>query len=315
MSPTSLSNANIYNPNVNYAQQYQDAANQVTGAQSNLQNYQQNMTDPSQMYGQDLTNAQNMYGFDPKALGAANQNLARTQTVMANLPQAVQQQGAYYGTTAGSEANNYAQQEGNLQPVLAGQTNAVNSYQNELAATQQQANQQATLGLQGQQLHVQALQDAVANALGFQSTSQAEQAGYGQYVTNVAQAQAAQEAASAQMEQANTAAAQLRQQANVGTTLQSYLNSLSTPATQGTSAAYAPAANNGQAGAGYGLAGMSLGGGLGGALGGALGPFGSELGSLLGSYGGYQAAPNIRDILGQASNGAGDIGQYLRGLL
>lgn len=233
MSPTNMDNPNIYNPNTNYSANYQNAAAQTSGAQANLANYQKTMQDPGQMYGQNLANAQQMYGFDPKALGVANQNLARTQTVMANLPQAVQQQGAYYGTTAGSEANNYAQQEGNLQPVLAGQTNAVGAYQNELAATQQQAQQQAQLSYQGQQLQMSGYQDQVANALGFQNAAQAQQAGYGQYVTSVAQARAAQESASAQMLQAQVAQSEQQQQLNTASSQQAWYEAMTKAAQQG----------------------------------------------------------------------------------
>lgn len=207
-------NSNIYNPNTNYQASYDQAASNTQGAQQNLASTQRSMSDPGQMYSQNLSNAQSMYGFNPQDLLRANQNLAHTQTVMANLPQAVQQQGAYYGTTAGSEANNYAQQAGNLQPVLAGQSNTVGAFQNVLNATQQQAQQQAQLSYQGQQLQLQAAQDQVANALGFQNAAQAEQAGYGQYVTSVAQAQAQQESASAAMSQANTAQSMQQQQLN-----------------------------------------------------------------------------------------------------
>lgn len=113
------------------------------------------MANPQDLYNQALGSAQQMYGFDPRQLLQANQNLARTNTTIANLPQAIQQQGNYYGTTAGAEANNYANMAGNLNSVQQGQANTANAFQNVLAATQNQANQAATLGYQGEQLKSQ----------------------------------------------------------------------------------------------------------------------------------------------------------------
>lgn len=319
-----------YNPNYNYQGAYQNAVsgyNQASGntqaAQQNLSAYQKNMVDPSQMYGQDLTNAQSMYGFDPKALMAANQNLARTQTVMANLPQAVQQQGAYYGTTAGSEANNYAQQEGNLQPVLAGQTNAVNAYQNILAATQQQANQQATLGYQGEQLNVQALQNLVANALGYQGqqqqqegVAQGEQSGYGTYLNALKQAQAAQESASAQMVQAQVAQSAQQQQLNEQPTQEAYLNAMIKAAQQhATAPGSNPASNPSMA---YTLPSMAAGGGIGSTLGTLAGPFGPLLGGVTGQYLGQTLAPTLQNYMNNPQNqitgGMKGLEQALQGL-
>ena len=215
---------NPYNPNYDYTGAYNNSVNaynqsaaNTQAAQNNLQSFSKTMQNPSQMYAQDLTNAQQMYGFDPAQLLKAQQNLANTQTTLANLPQATQQQGNYYGTTAGAMANNYAQQAGNLQNVLAGQGNAVNAYNSVLGATQNQANQQATLGFQGQQLQAQTLQNLVNNALGFQGqqqqqegVTQGEQSNYGNYLNALKNAQAAQTAAAAQMKtaEANSAATQ-----------------------------------------------------------------------------------------------------------
>jgi hypothetical protein len=205
-----------YNNSVN---SYNQAAQNTMQQQNNLQGFQQNMQDPSKMYANDLGSAQQMYGFNPQDLLRAQQNLANTQTTVANLPQATQQQGNYYGTTAGAQANNYAQQAGNLQGVLAGQTNAVNAYQGVLGATQQQAQQQAGLGFQGQQLQAQILQNLLSNALGYQGqqqsqegVAQGEQSGYGSYLNASKQAQASMISAQAQAAQANATAQQIQQQ-------------------------------------------------------------------------------------------------------
>jgi hypothetical protein len=144
--------------------QYNDAFNQANAAQGQLQNFAGSMMNGNDVYGQNLTNAQSMYGFDPRELLQANKNLATTQTTLANLPQAVQQQGNYYGTTAGQEAGNYANLAGNINNVLAGQGNAVNAYQSVLNATQNQANQQTQSALAGQQQQLSAHQASAQNA-------------------------------------------------------------------------------------------------------------------------------------------------------
>lgn len=154
-----------------YGGQYEGARQSALSAQNELQDFTRNMQDPAQMYSNYLGQAQRMYGFNPTDLLKANKALANTNTVIANLPQAVQQQGNYYGTTAGAMANNYAQQAGNLQAVLAGQGNAVNAYRDVLGATQQQANQQTGFGVQGQQLKSQNLQNAYENALSQQNAA------------------------------------------------------------------------------------------------------------------------------------------------
>lgn len=199
---------------------YNQSTQGTQSAQNNLSNYQQNMTDPAKMYGDYLHGAQQMYGFNPQDLLQAQKSMANTNTTIANLPQAAQQQGNYYGTTAGSMANNYQQQAGNLQALLAGQGNAVNAYQGVLGATQNQANQQAGLGLQGQQLNVDALKAIMQNALGFQnsqqgqvSNAQNEQSGYGNYLNAQKQAQASIMAAQANQQTAAAQAAYQQQQA------------------------------------------------------------------------------------------------------
>jgi len=165
---------NMYNTQSTNAQnQYQQSYSGAQNAQSDLQNYTKQIanTNYGDVYGQDLSNAQNMYGFDPKSLLTANQALAHTQTTLANLPQAIQQQGNYYGTTAGAEAGNYSNLAGNLNTVQAGQSNAVNAFQNVLAATQQQANQQTTQQLNGQQVALGGFQSAATNAAQIQQNA------------------------------------------------------------------------------------------------------------------------------------------------
>lgn len=159
-------NQNLYNQQA--AQQYgayQNTQNQANQSYKNLSDYTAGLQSGQDLYNQQLQSAQDQYGFDPKQLLRANQALANTNTTMANLPQAVQQQGNYYGTTAGAEANNYANLAGNLQNVLAGQSNAANAFQSTLAATQNQANQAASLGLQSQQIKSQNYQSLYSNAV------------------------------------------------------------------------------------------------------------------------------------------------------
>lgn len=201
-----------YNSNYDYAGAYQNAVggyNQAAQAtqqqQGNLQNYQANMPNLQNVYQGALTGAQQMYGFNPQDLAKAQKVLAQTQTTLANLPQAVQQQGNYYGTTAGQIANNMAQQGGVLQNVLAGQTNAVGQYQALLGATQAQAQQEQAAQGQYEQLRLGALQNLVANALGFQQQQQGQEgvtqtqmSNYGAYLNALKQSQAAQAAAAAQ---------------------------------------------------------------------------------------------------------------------
>lgn len=155
---------NTYNSDIAASQ----AANQ------NLASYRSQMTDPSQMYKQNVQETQNQYGVDPAQLLKANQALAATQTTMANLPQAIREQGNYYGTTAGAEANNYQQQAGNLQGVLAGQGNAVNAYQASLDKALNQAGTQTQFGVQGQQMNLQTLQGIYENSYKQQQTAQTQ---------------------------------------------------------------------------------------------------------------------------------------------
>lgn len=133
--------------------QYNQSYDQSNQAYQNLLNYTKSMQNPADAYSNYLTQAQSMYGFNPNDLKTSLQNVANTNTTLANLPQATQQQGNYYGTTAGSIANNYANQAGNLNGLLQGQTNNANVEQQMLGATQTQANQQAGLlqGFQQQQ--------------------------------------------------------------------------------------------------------------------------------------------------------------------
>lgn len=133
--------------------QYNQTYNQAQGAQKDLQDYTKQIAGQNygNVYGQDLSNAQSMYNFDPKSLALANKNLLQTQTAMQYAPQASTQAGNYYGGTAGQAENAYQNMAGNLNTTLANQSNAVGQYQNLLSATQNQANQQTTQQLAGQQ--------------------------------------------------------------------------------------------------------------------------------------------------------------------
>lgn len=218
--------SNLYN-------QYNTNNAQATGAYNNLLNYTQNMQSPSQMYGQDLTNAQSQYGFNPQDLLKANQALAQTQDTLNMLPQAAQQQGNYYGTTSGATANNYANMASNVNGVLGNQTNAVNAFQNVLGATQNQANQQATLGYQGQQLQSQNYQALYQQAVtqmqtSGQTLSQIEGLQQQQGYLTAEQTAAYQNAYSTYLQssaQANLANQQAQQQSMQNTQTSAYMNS------------------------------------------------------------------------------------------
>lgn len=215
-----------YDQNYNYqgatnqANSNYNAATQMTQQRQNeLAGYRQTMQNPADMYANSLGQAQSMYGFNPQDLIRAQHNLANTQTTLANLPQATQQQGNYYGVTAGGQANNYAQQAGNLNALLAGQANAAGMYRDVLGATQTQANQQAGFGLEGQKLQTQILQSILTNALGLQQEqgnqvgrSQTQQSNYGDYLNAQQQARAALMSAQAQQTQAGAQAAYNQQQ-------------------------------------------------------------------------------------------------------
>lgn len=156
--------------------QAQGAYNQdVAGAQQaqqGLQNYQQNMQGGTQMYGEQLGTARSQLGFDPQQLANAQKALATTQTTMANLPQAVQQQGGGYGTTAGAEANNMSQMGGNLQALLQGQTNQVGALANINQASLGQAQAGTQAGQQGQQMQLTALNQIYQNAANVRDQAQ-----------------------------------------------------------------------------------------------------------------------------------------------
>lgn len=153
---------------------YGQALGNLQGAQQNVQNYQQNMQGGTQMYGEQLKGAQSSLGFNPQELANAQRALATTQTTMANLPQAVQQQGGGYGTTAGAEANNMAQMGGNLQGLLAGQTNQVGALGNIYQSSLGQAQAATQAGQQGQQMQLGALQEVMKNAQNQYATAQAD---------------------------------------------------------------------------------------------------------------------------------------------
>ena len=163
-----------YNQQAGQAQgQYQDTYNQSQTAQKSLQDYTKQIAGQNygNIYGQDLSNAQSMYNFDPKSLALANKNLLQTQTAMQYAPQAAAQAGNYYGGTAGQAENAYQNMAGNLNTTLANQSNAVGQYQNLLSATQNQANQQTTQQLAGQQQGLSAYEATAQNATNIMNTA------------------------------------------------------------------------------------------------------------------------------------------------
>ncbi len=163
-----------YNQQAGQAQgQYQDTYNQSQTAQKSLQDYTKQIAGMNygNVYGQDLSNAQSMYGFDPKSLALANKNLYNTQTAMQYAPQAAQQQGNYSGATAGQSAANYQNMAGNLNTTLANQSNAVGQYKDLLTLTQNQANQQTSQQLAGQQQGLSAYEATAQNATNIMNTA------------------------------------------------------------------------------------------------------------------------------------------------
>lgn len=219
---------NYYNNQTNMREaQYQQSFAGAESNQANLQNYASQLAGQNygDIYGQHLKGAQSMYGFDPTQLLKANMALANTNTTLANLPQAVQQQGNYYGTTAGQQAANYGNQAGNLNTVLAGQSNTVKAYQDLVNATQQQANQQTTQQLGGQQLALSGYQQAANNAAQIMQNAgtalnNIEQLQQQQGYLTAEQVAAYQNAystyMSAQAAQTNAAAAMIQSQATAG---------------------------------------------------------------------------------------------------
>lgn len=223
MQPISFTPTNQFNQGqVDQANQaYQNQIPGVQQAQQNLQNYQQGMQDPGQMYSQNLQKAQGQFGFDPAELKQAQQALAGTQTTMANLPQATQQQANGRMLTGAQEAGRYAQQAGNMQNVLAGQGNATNALQNVYQNTLSQANQQTGFGVQGQQMQLGALQNVFSDAANqrdsalqqlqnLQSLFQKQGQFNADELAQYQQANAAMQSSQAAMEQANAQMGQLK---------------------------------------------------------------------------------------------------------
>ena len=156
--------SNAYNTDAGNAQnaqsQLQDYTNQIAG-----QNY-------GNIYGQDLSSANQMYGVNPQTIQNFQKAAGASAATLANLPQAIQQQGNYYGTTAGSEANNYA----NLAPQIVNAGAYDNSQlQNQLgyvSAAQNAANQQTTQQLAGQAQALGGYQGAAQNATSIMQQAQ-----------------------------------------------------------------------------------------------------------------------------------------------
>lgn len=236
---------NQYNQQAGQLQgQYGNAQNQANQAYQNLSNYNTSMQNPADMYKQALTSAQTQYGFNPASIAQSAKNLTALQNQVSNLPQAAQQMSNYSGATAGQTAGLYSNLLGNMQPGLTNANNSLTNMMGLLGATQNQANQQATLGLGGEQLKSQNYQ-----ALYSQSVSQMQTAGqtmaaieqlqqqqgsltaqqiasyrnaYSQYTS----AQAAQTQAAAAMKTATAQSSQINQQVSMANTLSQSLSKL-----------------------------------------------------------------------------------------
>lgn len=144
-----------------YNQAQQDRA-QAEQAQQALAGYQ--VKSGGDLYNQYLTAAQQQYGFDPRSLAAAQKQLLGTQVAMQYAPSAAQQAGNYYGATAGQAQQAYQNMAQNLNTTLANQTNKVQSFQNLLQATQQQAQQQTGAETTTQGQRIGQLQASAQNA-------------------------------------------------------------------------------------------------------------------------------------------------------
>lgn len=164
-------------------------------AYSDLRDFTRNMQSPTQMYNKELAGAQSMYGFDPKAMATATQNLTRSQNALQALQQASQSSTGGYGLSAAQLGGYYGSQAQPLSNQVTAQGNAVQNYKDLIAATQQQANQAATLGYQGQALQSQNYQSLYNTSVQQMQTS-------GQVLNQIQQLQQQQGGLTAQQVQA-----------------------------------------------------------------------------------------------------------------
>jgi hypothetical protein len=189
-----------------YQNNYNNFTNQASEARNNLQSFQGSMQDPLSYYNQAYQNlgVANTQG----QMNTARDAVTKTNTLLSNLPQAVQGQVNGTLTNEAQRQGILAQQQAPLTQNLATQNNnygnLASQYQNLLS----QAGNQASLGYQGQQQKFSTLNDLYNNSA--QQQGQALQAlQFGQTYNQNAQNSAAQRAQMA----AQTAA--IQQQMNI----------------------------------------------------------------------------------------------------
>lgn len=149
----------------NYSNQFNQYRTQADSANSDLQNYNKNMVDPSTLYQNALTNAQGSMGFDPKSLSTATTNLTQSQNALLGLNEAASRGVGGVGLTGAQLGQYYSQNSAPLQGVIGQQNNAVQNLGNLYNTSLTQANQQAGLGFQGQQLKSANYNQVYQNAL------------------------------------------------------------------------------------------------------------------------------------------------------
>ncbi len=187
-----------YNQNVS---DYQQKAAAAQTAQSQYQNYQANMVDPTKLYSNALQSAQQSTGYNPGQLAQATTGLNQIQGVINGLVGDQNMGANAQGLSASALANQY---QTNLQPLQAGlatQTSAVGNLTNLYQQTLAQAGAQAGSEQAGQQEMLQGYSAAVKQAtdiatLAQQQADQARQ--QMQFFSDLAQKQGGLNASNAQ---------------------------------------------------------------------------------------------------------------------
>lgn len=144
--------------------EYQQQRGQANQAYQNLLNYTKNLPNYGQLYGQYQQGQENQLGYNPQTMQNYAKNATTLAETMANLPQAVQQQGNYSGATAGQIAQNYAAQAPQIAQAQAGTNAGLQNYLNMYQAASGAAQQQAQNALAGQQLASQNYQTLYSEA-------------------------------------------------------------------------------------------------------------------------------------------------------
>jgi hypothetical protein len=215
-----------------YTADYGKYQGQADTANQNLQQYTdyiKNAGNPQNLYNTELTKAQGVVGYDPGALGAATQNLIRTQNALNASQQASQNSTGGFGMSGAQLGNYYAQQQAPLSAQLQNQNSSVAGLTNLYQQTLTQGQQGAALGFQGEQLTSQNLaqiftnaKDQAAQALSnmqFYSQLASSQGGlnaqqqqyYATAVSSLKSAQAAMIQANAAAQKASAESAQINQ--------------------------------------------------------------------------------------------------------